>query len=79
MLHIVVAALYAATLWLGLVAAVVYFEGPALTVAACGPLVVSGIIVVLYAFELVGWLVCTAIGRAADLVRAWMGIVHARS
>jgi len=42
MLHIVVAALYAATLWLGLVAALVYFNGPALAVAAFGPLVVSG-------------------------------------
>lgn len=79
MLHIVVAALYASTLWLGLVAAVVYFEGPALAVAACGPLVVSGIIVVLYALELLGLLVCTAIGRAADLVRNWKGIVRARS
>lgn len=79
MMHIVVAALYACTMWLGLVAAVVYFEGPALAVAACGPLVVSGIIVVLYALELVGWLVCTAIGRAADLVRDWIGFVRARS
>lgn len=79
MMHIVVAALYAATMWLGLVAALVYLEGPAMAVAACGPFVVSGIIVVLYAFELVGRLVCSAIGRAADLVRDWKGVVRARS
>lgn len=76
MMHIVVAALYAATMWLGLVAALVYFEGPALAVAACGPFVVSGIIVALYAFELVGWMVCAAIGRAADLVRSWRAVIR---
>ena len=75
--HIVVASLYAATLWLGLVAALVYFDGPALSVLALGPFVVSGIIVVLYAFELVGWMLCTAIGRAADLLRSWRAVIRA--
>lgn len=79
MTHIVVASLYAATLWLATVAGVYYLEGPALSVLALGPFVVSGIIVVLYAFELLGWVLCTAVGRAADLVRDWMGIVRARS
>lgn len=71
MTHIVAAALYAATLWLATVAGVYYLDGPALSVLAFGPIVVSGIIVVLYAFELVGWLVYSAVRRGVSLARDW--------
>lgn len=52
-MHVVAVAIFAFTAWLGLVAAVAYSDGPALIAAACAPLVVSGIIVALYACEIV--------------------------
>ena len=77
-MHILVASLYAGVLWLALVAFLQYAGGPALDVLLCGPLVLSAIIVALYALELLFALARICASRVADEIRGLRSSIRAR-
>lgn len=68
-MHILIAGLYATVMWLSVAALLAYADVPALSFLAFGPLVVSGIIVVLYVIEVAAWLVGVAFRRKPSIWR----------
>lgn len=73
-MHIVVAALYSLVLWLALVIFLQQVGGPWFEVLACGPLVVSAVVVVLCAIELLIELARIVISRVVDGAREWWAV-----
>ena len=75
-MHILIASLYATVMWLSVVAVFIYTDGPALAVLACGPIVVSGVIVALYIAEALIALTRAVVDRVLDQVRECQSIIR---
>lgn len=73
---IVVASLYGSVMWLAVVALLTYTDGPAREVLACGPIVISGIIVALCVIEVFITISRILVDRVVDEVREWRSIIR---
>lgn len=50
-MHFVITAFYGGTVWLAMLAYMLIIEGPFWVVAACGPFVISGAMIAIWALE----------------------------